>query len=192
MTRIEWVVRVADAIGGKAESWNPVVGCARSSDLCRNCYAQRLAGTRLKNTSRYRGLTTDSKRGPVWTGGVRCHDDLLQKPLGWNPQGSLQAPPMLDWVIGGGESGPKARPMHPDWARGLRDDCGRAGVPFFFKQWGEYGPPDRTFDAIDGPPITRIGDVDVAGIGRFGRKKTGRLLDLKIHEQIPETERTLA
>ncbi|MBP3087006.1 DUF5131 family protein [Mycolicibacterium fortuitum] len=44
----------------------------------------------------------------------------------------------LDWVIVGGESGPGARPMHPDWARGLRDQCAAAGVPFLFKQWGEW------------------------------------------------------
>lgn len=44
----------------------------------------------------------------------------------------------LDWVIVGGESGPSARPMHPDWARSLRDQCQAAGVPFLFKQWGEW------------------------------------------------------
>jgi protein gp37 len=47
--------------------------------------------------------------------------------------------PSLDWVIVGGESGPNARPMHPDWAKSLRDQCQTAGVPFFFKQWGEWG-----------------------------------------------------
>lgn len=46
----------------------------------------------------------------------------------------------LHWVIVGGESGRGARPMHPDWARSLRDQCVRAGVPFLFKQWGEWGP----------------------------------------------------
>ncbi|RJO64977.1 MAG: phage Gp37/Gp68 family protein [Candidatus Omnitrophota bacterium] len=46
---------------------------------------------------------------------------------------------VLDWVIVGGESGPGARPMHPDWARSLRDQCQAGGVPFFFKQWGEFG-----------------------------------------------------
>lgn len=46
----------------------------------------------------------------------------------------------IDWVIVGGESGPNARPMHPDWARDLRDRCVAAGVPFFFKQWGQLGP----------------------------------------------------
>lgn len=46
--------------------------------------------------------------------------------------------PSIDWVIVGGESGPGARPMHPDCARGLRDQCAAAGVPFLFKQWGEF------------------------------------------------------
>ncbi len=44
----------------------------------------------------------------------------------------------IDWVIVGGESGQQARPMHPDWARSLRDQCAAAGVAFFFKQWGEW------------------------------------------------------
>lgn len=49
-------------------------------------------------------------------------------------------PAPIGWVIAGGESGPNARPMHPIWARDLRDQCQRAEVPFFFKQWGEWGP----------------------------------------------------
>lgn len=48
--------------------------------------------------------------------------------------------PNLHWVICGGESGAMARPMHPDWARSLRDQCGEKGVSFFFKQWGKYFP----------------------------------------------------
>ena len=46
----------------------------------------------------------------------------------------------IHWVIVGGESGPGARPMHPAWARAIRDQCSAAGVPFFFKQWGEWAP----------------------------------------------------
>jgi protein gp37 len=46
----------------------------------------------------------------------------------------------VGWVVAGGESGPGARPMHPDWARSLRDQCKSAGVAFFFKQWGEWLP----------------------------------------------------
>lgn len=50
----------------------------------------------------------------------------------------------LRWVVVGGESGPDARPMHPDWARSIRDQCTAAGVPFFFKQWGEWLPFEET------------------------------------------------
>lgn len=46
----------------------------------------------------------------------------------------------INWVISGGESGPKARPSHPDWFRSLRDQCAAAAVPFLFKQWGSYAP----------------------------------------------------
>lgn len=49
----------------------------------------------------------------------------------------------IDWAVVGGESGPKARPMHPDWARSLRDQCLKVGIPFFYKQWGAWGPVDR-------------------------------------------------
>lgn len=53
--------------------------------------------------------------------------------------------PGINWVIAGGESGHKARPMHPDWVRSLRDQCAAANVPFFFKQWGEYRPFQETY-----------------------------------------------
>jgi protein gp37 len=46
----------------------------------------------------------------------------------------------IDWVIAGGESGPKARPMKREWVRGVRDQCKKARVPFFFKQWGGLRP----------------------------------------------------
>ena len=63
----------------------------------------------------------------------------------------------LDWVIVGGESGPNARPMHPDWARGIRDQCEAAGVPFLFKQWGEWAPGlfegQWNLDHYDGPVL---------------------------------------
>jgi len=49
----------------------------------------------------------------------------------------------IDWVIVGGESGPNARPMHPDWARDIRDRCIEAGIPFLFKQWGAWAPDDE-------------------------------------------------
>ena len=55
---------------------------------------------------------------------------------------------LLDWVIVGGESGPGARPMHPDWACSLRDQCDEAGVPFLFKQWGEWQPISQQLEAF--------------------------------------------
>jgi len=61
---------------------------------------------------------------------------------------------LLDWVIAGGETGPGARPMHPNWLRSLRDQCQNANVPFFFKQWGGKGPADRILDGrrwLDAP-----------------------------------------
>jgi protein gp37 len=47
---------------------------------------------------------------------------------------------LLNWIIVGGETGPGARPMDPDWARGVRDQCAAAGVPFFFKRMGQGQP----------------------------------------------------
>lgn len=58
----------------------------------------------------------------------------------------------IDWVIAGGESGLQARPSHPDWFRGLRDQCADAGVPFFFKQWGEWLPDFEASFGMKGLP----------------------------------------
>ena len=74
----------------------------------------------------------------------------------------------LDWVIVGGESGKGARPMHPDWVRSLRDQCGPANIPFFFKQWGEWF-------SENGVPL------------KVGKKSAGRLLDGIEHSAMPET-----
>jgi protein gp37 len=59
--------------------------------------------------------------------------------LVWTERDRYETTHGIDWVICGGESGPHARPMHPVWARSLRDQCAAAGVPFLFKQWGEWG-----------------------------------------------------
>lgn len=65
------------------------------------------------------------------------------------------------WVIAGGESGPKARPSHPDWFRSLRDQCASAGVPFHFKQWGTWAPgvwkPQRTETMSDHEYVEHAG-----------------------------------
>ena len=69
----------------------------------------------------------------------------------------------IDWVIVGGESGPRARQMNTEWARDIRDQCVAAGVPFFFKQWGCY---------------------DENGV-RVGKKKAGQLLDGRLWDEMP-------
>jgi protein gp37 len=84
----------------------------------------------------------------------------------------------IHWVIVGGESGPNARPMHPTWARSLRDQCQAAGVPFFFKQWGEYGPCTE----IPG----QAADPDC--MFRFGKKLAGRLLDGREWNEFPNDD----
>lgn len=70
---------------------------------------------------------------PFWCYGHGCPTTECPNDLHLRRQG-------IDWVVVGGESGPDARPMHPDWARSLRDQCMGAGVPFLFKQWGGRTP----------------------------------------------------
>lgn len=67
-----------------------------------------------------------------------------------------ETPWHITWVIVGGESGPDARPMHPSWVQSLRDQCQSAGVPFFFKQWGEWGA--GAFDMRTGEPAFKLFD----------------------------------
>jgi protein gp37 len=305
-SKIEWT----DA------TWQPITGCSLVSPGCTNCYAMKLAGTRLKHHPSRAGLTRDTKVGPVWTGEVRFNEQWLTDPLRWRrprrifvcAHGDLfheDAPdewidrvfavmgladwhtlqvltkrsarmlaycndpktpdrvdaamndlapahwckrefedaggwplpnvwlgvsaedqqradervpdllatpaavrfvsaepllgpidfrpyvgriisdamggyepelltphPRLDWVIVGGESGPKARPMQPDWARSIRDQCRAAGVAYFFKQWGEFAPDD--------PLANRT------AMRRVGKARAGRLLDGREWSEMPE------
>lgn len=101
--------------------------------------------------ARVRFLSMEPLLGPVDLRNVAvpAEHDQLRRP--WDYEGYKfnalsshdddkfhQAPATIDWVIVGGESGPGARPMHPDWADSLRGQCAAAGVPFLFKQWGEW------------------------------------------------------
>ncbi len=90
----------------------------------------------------------------------------------------------LDLVICGGESGHGARPMHPVWARSLRDQCQAAGVPFFFKQWGEWSPDN--FEGHDRAVESGIERVDPYVMVRVGKKTAGRKLDGHEYLQLPE------
>lgn len=119
---------------------------------------------------------------PAWDGDIR-----KAKPAN-----------IVNWVICGGESGNSANPMHPDWARGLRDQCAKKGTPFFFKQWGNIAPLP-----ISGPvtetssPLTAWPDGTVcaghasdhggAGVAlyRTTKKNSGRTLDGIKHNAWP-------
>lgn len=348
-TSIEWT-RGAD--GSPGATWNPITGCSVVSPGCTNCYAMRLAGTRLRQHPSRAGLTQDTKAGPVWTGEVRFNEGWLDQPLRWaRPRmifvcahgdlfhesvpdawidkvfaimaaahwhtfqvltkradrmarylcddGAVAAerwvqeshalaplhPPLarvgwswagedmpwplpnvwlgvsaedqrraderiphllatpaavrwvsaepllgpiafsgerptegwnwltgdafevdpsppsatqwsgntgrrLDWIVAGGESGPGARPMHPDWARSLRDQCAAAGVAFHFKQHGEWiGVPDlRRLPGGQGPGFGAFDhcayDRDAEAV-RVGKAGAGRLLDGIEHNGMP-------
>ncbi|MFX4261274.1 DUF5131 family protein [Pelotomaculum propionicicum] len=105
----------------------------------------------------------------------------------------------LDWVICGGESGPGARPMHPDWARSLRDQCQAAGVPFFFKGWGEWLPVAaprigiKEYLIMDADGKSYRGgwsdamstEGDIWAFARVGKQVAGRLLDDYKWDQFP-------
>jgi len=127
----------------------------------------------------------------------------------WLPvttSGGVEMETWLNWIICGGESGPHARPMHPDWARSTREQCFAAGVPFFFKQWGEWLPAGR-FKSIrsgdewfDGqaPVCRNLGDIrgyetlidDFTWLTeRVGKKAAGRLLDGREWNEFPQADR---
>ncbi|MDX8513587.1 DUF5131 family protein [Mesorhizobium captivum] len=309
-------------------TWNPITGCSIVSPGCTNCYAMRLAGTRLKNIDSRKGLTRDTKAGPVWTGEVRLNKQWLYQPFDWKKprrvfvcaHGDLFAEnvpddwildvftvmaaashhtyqvltkradrmlefvsrrdllddiyanwytfsggarevqswplhniwlgvsaedqkraddrvphlletpakvrfvsaepllgpiefrdiwdglnslnrrsgPTLDWIIVGGESGRDARPMHPDWARSIRDQCAATGVPFFFKQWGAWRETGYQLCAHPLPagmiapaPPHWVGagyglDRPSMAIENIGKKAAGRLLDGVEHNAFPE------
>jgi len=306
-THIEWT----DA------TWNPVTGCSVVSPGCTNCYAMRLAGTRLRHHPSRRGLTTPTKAGPVWNGQVRLNKSWLSQPLEWRkprriftcahgdlfaegvkddwildvftvqaiaghhtfqvltkrteraaewllPKDRLEdiyanwttfsgAPaevwswplhnvqmgfsaerqgefnhrwrdmralaeegwtvfvsiePMLGpillpvdflalggraGVIVGGESGQGARPMNPVWVRGIRDQCAAAGVPFFFKQWGQWVAEDQAPDDVewfeDKTPSHRFPEPEGQEVWRIGKRFAGRALDGVTHSDLPQVRR---
>lgn len=322
-------------------TWNPITGCTLVSEGCRNCYAAKLAATRMKSHPSRAGLARMNAEGVAkFTGEVRFNRQWLDQPLRWKtprmvfvcahgdlfhesvpdawidqvfavmalaPRHTFQvltkrpermrdyvladrcdlinaeaaqfsnwdampeldagplanvwlgtsvedratyqerwahvaatpaavrwlsAEPLLgdlgdldlgrvgapEWIVVGGESGAYARPMHPDWARSLRDQCAAAGVPFLFKQWGEWleidgikcrpahlpkgvstfaRGPDVRWLKLDGT-VLELNDrmarhCSVWGtdslIKRVGKKRAGRLLDGRTHDSFPEADR---
>ena len=110
----------------------------------------------------------------------------------------------IDWVIAGGESGPKARPVHPEWVRSIRDRCMSGGIAFHFKQWGEYCPVNspQTGDVwvlgagkhdpypwrpdTAGAMTGRSSDGGGAVMRRVGKHRAGRILDGRTWDEFPK------
>ncbi|MBB6103213.1 protein gp37 [Paraburkholderia bannensis] len=174
----------------------------------------------LQVPARVRFLSMEPLLGPVQLDRLQISDerelDVLRGRTGSTAQHFVFRPKTgdrVDWVIAGGESGPGARPMHPTWPRMLRDQCAAAGVPFLYKQWGEWTDedwgehagyqdtagvlPSGEFELMSkgySPPFDQherlmAGNVRLDGrmlMDRVGKKNAGRLLDGRTHDGFPE------
>ena len=119
--------------------------------------------------------------------GIPYDGPVIGGPLDNRLRPDCITPNHVNWIIAGGESGHDTRPMHPDWVRGLRDQCKAADVSFFFDGWGEWTEPKEekgnpmldgasAIEVIEGFLITR----------RVGKAHAGRLLDGVEHNGIPK------
>jgi len=161
-------------------------------------YADKRIPDLLKIPAARRGLSCEPLLGPLdlsayltaceWCGGSLYGNHDCYDPAG------------IDWLIVGGESGHGARPMHPDWARSLRDQAQAAGAAYFFKQWGEYVPKSQAPEGCVEPPVgprgrrtlaafeQALGDVSADRVyWRVGKKAAGRLLDGVEWDEFPNT-----
>jgi len=157
----------------------------------------------LRIPARVRFLSMEPLLGPVDLAGLAFWTDQDGQIVGVEDR-DPESFPHIHWVIVGGESGPRARPMHPDWARSIRDQCQQASVPFFFKQWGEWAPGSafrndaivmlddgRTFlqNDIEGmraadrnPPFSKLSPKMMH---RAGKQAAGREFDGRTWDEVP-------
>lgn len=150
-------------------------------------YADQRIPELLKVPARVRFLSVEPMMGPIDFGNISGRADAVEV---WGKSG-LKG---IHWVIAGGESGPKAEPSHPDWFRSLRDQCVEAGVPFFFKQWGEWMPIEKAHAAEEnevvlvssGEQKIMTSDQTAVIMRKFGKKAAGRLLDGREWNEMPE------
>lgn len=121
------------AIGWCDGTCNFWIGCTKVSvgelGACEHCYAEDWA-KRYYPSAQWGDFPRKRTAEATW-----------KAPYAWDRKAAREGTPAsIDWVICGGESGPHRREMNPDWARSLRDQCQRAEVPFFFKQWPGLRP----------------------------------------------------
>lgn len=169
-------VMIGDWLNG-----SPPANVWLGATVCNQTDADRDIPKLLAVPAAKRFLSMEPLLGPVDLERPRPGPDLCQGGGGMICQPWL-IQSGIDWVIVGGESGPNARPMHPYWVRGIRDQCAAAGVPFLFKQWGEWAPYDRS--RFDGSMLATPNALDMP-MQRFGKKDAGRLLDGRTWEQFP-------
>lgn len=167
--------------------------------ICNQEEADRDIPKLMQIPAKVRWLSMEPLLGPVdlsqWL-------DLIQYEDGaaWMRRNIGQLHDMLDWVVVGGESGPHARPMNPDWAYELRDQCDAADVPFLFKQWGEWATAgNRAFGTVNGEvrhirsdgsfwgdDLPEDENADVLTVVKVGKASAGRLLGGVQHDGYPK------
>lgn len=141
--------------------------------------AQKRIPLLLKTPAAIRFISCEPLLGPIDLTDINLNSQLFNSLTGI---GDLYPDNKINWVIAGGESGPHARPLHPDWIRSIKNQCMAANVPLFFKQWGEYAPH------ADTGKCKKVSVVN-NGIGyemcKVGKSDAGSLLDGKEWKQYP-------
>jgi protein gp37 len=138
-----------------------------------------IAGTNASGS----GVGTYNALRGTWTPSIGNTDEESVNKIDLNVR--------IDWVVVGGESGPDARPMHPNWVCSLRDQCADASVPFLFKQWGEwaghyYPYPGVVHIEYDGSILNDGPTPTSWSMMKVGKKKAGRLLVGDLHDDYPK------
>lgn len=164
---VQKMLKTHDWLAGQKNVWLGITVCNQDE-------ADRDIPKLLDIPAEYRFLSIEPLLGPI---------DL-------NAANGLHGDPgQIDWVIVGGESGSNARPMHPDWVRLLRNRCIEAGVPFFFKQWGEWHPNCLCDKSTACKEISRPQPGKRGVMFKCG-KHSGRKLDSRIWNEVPKTSKT--
>lgn len=155
--------------------------------VCNQAEADAKIPVLLQTPAAVRFVSIEPMLGPVNLRGKLCHWTCHGGSGSWfSPVPGKVHHRLLYWVICGGETGPGARPMHPDWVRGLRDQCQGARVPFFFKSWGEWAPNCLCGAKRPHPIIQRPTPGHVGCMFKCGKRRAGRLLDGVEHNEFPE------
>lgn len=161
----------------------PPANVMMGTSPCDQKTAETLVPQLVQNWTGKRFLSIEPLLGPVDLSKFFTIEHITL-PVPWPNNAGIKTTSPFTWIITGGESGPKARPCHPDWIRSLRDQCATFGIPFFFKQWGEWIPYDQLFIEMmgDWDKRDKIGDVPIV---RAGKKMAGNEIDYHTHLNFP-------